>query len=98
MTLPQRTLDDTNQTHLDDHNDSLTQLFNDLPVDTTTAAPQNGDSLVFDGTKWVPATVSVDVAAYYTLSTDAAAVAGRTIYIQSGTPTMSDGDIWFKIP
>ena len=121
MTLPQRTLDSTAQEHLDDHNDSLTQLYNDFPLNVTTTPPVAGDTLEYDGAEWVPVvpvagipeapedgeqygrqdadwTPVPSVLAYYTLAGDPAAVAGRTLYIQAGTPTMADGDIWFKTP
>ena len=48
-------------------------------VDTTTAAPNTGDTLEWDGAAWIPATPA----------------GGITMYIQGTAPTgASDGDFW----
>jgi len=49
-------------------------------------------------TYYTKAEIDAMLVSYYTLNSDPRAIAGRRLFIQSGAPAMSNGDVWHQTP
>jgi hypothetical protein len=73
-------------------------LDNTNPLNHTRYSDANAvAAVVATGNYYTKAEINAIVASYYTLNTDARAIAGRRIYIQAGDPgAISNGDVWHQ--